>query len=211
LNKERGRIEILHASQQLRTPFQDAVLRGYDLLQTYGKENTRVWIDAANPEYIASLKSMIREKPTNYQDAVKELKERGYTQPYQLAKKIVIHAIPFSTEGRRMLGHVKALMDDERRLLAIHPMFTDLITALRTARSDDALGLLKSEMVNADVMDACRLSLNHWQIGRQQQQKEQQQQQQQQQNNNNKQPQAPTLLRIEKKISQEGTSSPYYL
>jgi hypothetical protein len=144
-------------------------------LQTYGKDNTRVWIDAANPEYIAALKTMIREKPSNYQEHVKQLKESGYTQPYQITKKIIIHAIPFSTEGRRMLGHVKALMDDERRLLAIHPRFTDLITALRTARSDDALGLLKSEMVNPDLMDANRLSLNHWQIGRQREQQQQKQ------------------------------------
>ena len=176
LNREKNRIEVMHAAQRLQVPFQDAVAYGYNLLTAYGgaESNVKVWADQSSPEYIAGLKTMIGEKPTNYAQAVKEWKDWGYTEQYQLVRKMTVHGVSFNTEARRMLGHVVALHDGSN--IAIHPLFQDLITACRTARSDDALGLLKTEMVNADLMDAYRLSLNNWQIQQQQQQQQQKQQ-----------------------------------
>jgi hypothetical protein len=58
-----------------------------------------------------------------------------------------------------MLVHTKELLEYERPLIAINPIFTKLITSLRTAISDD-LGTLSEEDTSYDnVLDAFRLTL----------------------------------------------------
>ncbi len=58
-----------------------------------------------------------------------------------------------------MLVHIKELLDYERPLIAINPIFTKLITSLSTAISDD-LGRLSEEDTSYDnVLDAFRLAL----------------------------------------------------
>jgi len=57
-----------------------------------------------------------------------------------------------------MLVHTKELLEYERPLISINPIFTKLITSLRTAISD--LGRLSKEDTSYDnVLDALRLTL----------------------------------------------------
>ena len=69
--------------------------------------------------------------------------------------------IAFNTAAKDMLMHCKELLeyDDDRPILSINPRFNKLITALRTATSDD-LGKLDKEATSYDnILDAFRLAL----------------------------------------------------
>ena len=178
LNRDRRRIEVVYSAEKLRAPFQQATHHGYDLFTAYGgRDNARMYIDSSAPEYISAVKSLIGERPLNYAEHVKKLRDDGYTAQHVIAKRILVHSIPFSTEGRRMLGHVVALHD--AGLVAIHPKFSDLINGLASAKADDDYGLLKDDggSVHLDLVDSYHLSLHHWRLH--QEKKEQQQQQKQ--------------------------------
>jgi hypothetical protein len=58
-----------------------------------------------------------------------------------------------------MLLHTKELLEYERPLIAINPIFTKLITSLRPAISDDLGRLSKEDTSYDNVLDAFRLAL----------------------------------------------------
>ena len=58
-----------------------------------------------------------------------------------------------------MLVYIKGLLEYERQLIPINPIFTKLITSLRTAISDDLGRLSKEDMSYDNVLDAFRLAL----------------------------------------------------
>jgi hypothetical protein len=60
-----------------------------------------------------------------------------------------------------MLGHAKMMMD--KGLVAIHPKFTKLITALRTAYETDGI-LDKEKTAHDDVFDAFRMALRFFEL-----------------------------------------------
>ena len=67
--------------------------------------------------------------------------------------------VPFAINGKDMIMHTKELLEYERPLIAIDKKFDKIITALRTATSDD-LGKLDKEQTSYDnVLDAFRLAL----------------------------------------------------
>ena len=67
--------------------------------------------------------------------------------------------VPFSINGKDMIMHTKSLLEHERPLVAIHPKFDKLVTALRTATSDDHGALDKEQTSYHNVLDAFRLAL----------------------------------------------------
>ena len=64
--------------------------------------------------------------------------------------------VSFSSEHKHMLQHAKIIL--ERGVVAIHPKFDKLITALRTAVEQDG-NLNKEATSYPDIMDAFRLLL----------------------------------------------------
>lgn len=58
-----------------------------------------------------------------------------------------------------MLVYIKKLLEYERQLIPINPIFTKLITSLRTAISDDLGRLTKEDTFYDNVLDAFRLAL----------------------------------------------------
>ena len=71
----------------------------------------------------------------------------------------------FSIKGAEMLHHTKWLLEeteeDGSHLIAIHPSFNKLLTALRTAVADE-YKLQKDQTSFNDVLDALRLSLQFY-------------------------------------------------
>ena len=64
-----------------------------------------------------------------------------------------------------MLVHTKELFEYEARpLIGIHSKFEKLMTALRTAISDDQGRLDKESTSYDDILDAYRLALQHFRI-----------------------------------------------
>jgi len=58
-----------------------------------------------------------------------------------------------------VLVYIKKLLEYERQLIPINPIFTKLITSLRTAISDDLGRLTKEDTFYDNVLDAFRLAL----------------------------------------------------
>jgi hypothetical protein len=73
--------------------------------------------------------------------------------------------VPFNVDGAKMLAHTKWIFEETEEdgspLIAIHPSFDKLLTALRTAVAHE-YRLDKQEIAFNDVLDAFRLSLQFY-------------------------------------------------
>jgi hypothetical protein len=74
---------------------------------------------------------------------------------------MLVVPVPFSVEGRKMLEHAKYLLEDPEGLVAIHPSFEKLITALRTAVAIE-YKLQNEETSYDDTLDSLMLSLQFY-------------------------------------------------
>ena len=70
--------------------------------------------------------------------------------------------VPIAKYHKEMLAHCKEMLECENGHMAIHPRFTKLITALRTAVENGQGMLDKDATSHDDLMDAFRLSLMFW-------------------------------------------------
>jgi hypothetical protein len=120
-------------------------------------------VDAANPEVWQALK---REFGDNYNDQwVRDQIAECRKYNLHIEDRIFVVPVPFSVEGAKMLQHAKWLLEekdeDGSSLIAIHPSFDKLLTALRTAIANE-YKLDKTETSFNDILDAFRLSLTFY-------------------------------------------------
>jgi hypothetical protein len=120
-------------------------------------DSVKIYIDAANPEFITTLKREVGES-TNW-EYIQERQQYCKKNNLDLAKYMTVIPVPFSIAGKDMIMHSKELLEYERPLVAINPKFDKLITALRTAISDDLGKLDKEQTSYHNVLDAFRLAL----------------------------------------------------
>jgi len=142
-----GQLQILYAEEYKRPDFDEMLEKVWDLLVKYSIE--KVMIDGANPSFIRSLKINLGERP-DYENEKKEL--------YKYMK---VEPVSFAKDHRAMLGHCKLLL--EQGYVAINPAFDKLITSLRTAVAEENI-LDKEATSYADIFDAFRLALKHYQF-----------------------------------------------
>ena len=69
--------------------------------------------------------------------------------------------VAFSTNGPRMLQHLKSILEDPNPVIAIDKRFDKLLTSLRTAYSTD-FKLDKERTEYPDTLDAMRLAVSHY-------------------------------------------------
>jgi hypothetical protein len=119
----------------------------WDLLVKYNVQ--KIYIDGANPSFINGLKLQWGER-SDYENVKKEHKQFMKVEP-----------VKFNQGHKEMLGHCKMLL--ERGYIAINPAFDKLITSLRTAVAEEN-NLDKESTSNADIFDAYRLALKHYQF-----------------------------------------------
>lgn len=131
------------------------------LKQQYGHVSS-IYVDAANPEVWQALK---REFDENYDDHyVKD--QIAECRKYNLYVEDRMFIVPtsFSIKRAEMLQHTKWLLEeteeDGSSLIAIHPSFNKLLTALMTAVPNDKLD--KEQTSFNDILDAFRLSLQFY-------------------------------------------------
>ena len=139
-----GCIQVRYAEEFERPRYEDVtskilgILRGLNQWSPNQTElaATKIYIDAANPEFISSLKRAVGE--WDKWSYVKDKLE--YCKKYNLnpADFMTVIPVPFSTEAKNLLIHSKVLLVYEKRpLIGINSKFDKLIVSLRTAVSDD--------------------------------------------------------------------------
>ena len=110
----------------------------------------RIFVDAANPSFISTLKQAVNEDP----DYTKQIQYYKHNYPsisdlQFLQQNMFVIPVPFSKEHKAMLAHVKEFMEYQNGMVAIHPRFNKLITALRTA-VENGEGILDKEATSHD-------------------------------------------------------------
>jgi hypothetical protein len=160
-----GRIEVLIAEEYERPRYQDMAEKVMDIIRGLNRRNidpdyldsVKIYVDAANPEFITTLKELVGETTRweYIQDKMLYCKKHNL----DLARYMNVIPVPFSVAAKDMLVHTKELLEYERPLIAINPSFTKLITSLRTAISDDLGKLSKEDTSYDNVLDAFRLAL----------------------------------------------------
>ena len=69
-------------------------------------------------------------------------------------------------DGPNLLAHAKALLESPDNLIAIHPRYDKLLTALRTACTiESTMKLDKSETSYDDILDSFRMCLSFYRMG----------------------------------------------
>jgi len=157
-------IQILYAEEFSRPDFNDMIALSMALMQKYGllhDSDAKVFVDGSASAFIRSLKLAIGENP-DYEGMIARAKASGFkeTPSHWLGK---VEPIMFGTGGahKAMLGHAKMLLDNH--FVAIHPSFTKLVTAIRTAYENDG-SLDKERTSHSDVFDAWRMCLKHFEL-----------------------------------------------
>jgi hypothetical protein len=156
------KIQVIEASEYLRPNFTDMIEKIWQLKQRYGYVSN-IYVDAANPEVWQALK---REFGENYNDQwVRDQIAECRKYNLHVEDRMFIVPVPFSVEGAKMLQHTKWLLEeteeDGSSLVAIHPSFNKLLTALRTAVANE-YRLQKEDTAFNDVLDSFRLALTFY-------------------------------------------------
>ena len=157
-----GILQVLYADEFERPRYEDMVNKIADLYSMFTNIKN-IFVDAANPELISSLKREVANERDNWAYVQEKM---AYCKKHHvdINRHMKVVPVPFSTEGKNMLIHTKELLEFETPIVAINPKFEKLTTSLRTAISDD-LGKLDKEATSYDnVLDAFRLALQMFKL-----------------------------------------------
>jgi hypothetical protein len=88
-----------------------------------------VFIDASASGFIRSLRAAVG-LPLEFEQVVDRAKRAGFKDPESMIEMVRPTAFG-AGEGKTMLSHMKTMFDNGD--VAVHPSFTDMIIALRSA------------------------------------------------------------------------------
>jgi hypothetical protein len=155
-----GKIQVIFADEYPRPFFQMMINKVFELKQRLGHV-TNIYCDAANPEIIQELKRGVNEPYDN--QYVKE--KIAYCRKNRLLVENYMQIVPINfVDGPNLLSHTKALLESPDNLIAIHPRYDKLLTALRTATATE-MKLDKSETSYDDILDSFRMCLSFYRMG----------------------------------------------
>ncbi len=124
---------------------------------------SRIFVDGANPSFIAALKDRVDEDP-EYDKQIAFYKH-NYPSVYDLEfleQNMFVIPVGFGKEHKHMLAHCKEMLEYRNGQVAIHPRFNKLITALRTAVENGDGSLDKQATSHDDCFDGFRLALQFY-------------------------------------------------
>ncbi|MFL6423044.1 MAG: hypothetical protein ACJ71R_05590, partial [Nitrososphaeraceae archaeon] len=146
-----NQVQVLYADEYQRPDFNDMLNVAMDLISKYQVQ--KVYIDAANPSFIRSLKLAIGDRE-DYENQIAYYKKMRWNWHNRMT------VIPVSfNEHKEMLGHAKMIL--EKGLVAINPVFDKLVTSLRTAVAEEN-SLNKEGTSYDDLLDAYQLALKNY-------------------------------------------------
>jgi hypothetical protein len=167
-----GQIHVKLAEEYEQVRYEDALSCIKGILEDLNQrslhkddylDSVKIYVDASAPEFVRSLKVLVGESDTPSE--IKETLEWCRKNDLNPAEYMTVIPISFNSEAKNMLVHTKELLEYEARpLVGINSRFDKLITALRTAVSDDQGKLDKEATSYDDVLDSFRLALKHFRI-----------------------------------------------
>ncbi|HET6640079.1 MAG TPA: hypothetical protein VFG77_00560, partial [Nitrososphaeraceae archaeon] len=161
-----GMVNVLHAEEYDRPDFNEMIGITVNLLDEYNitfEGRSRIFCDGANPSFIRALTDRVDED-TNYEQQITYYKH-NYPSVYDLEfsqQNMFVIPVAFNKEHKHMLAHCKAMMEYQNGQVAINPMHTKLITALRPAVENGEGSSDKEATSHDDLFYAFRLSLMFW-------------------------------------------------
>ena len=108
-----GMVNVLHAEEYTRPDFNTMITTTVQLLDNIRFDNSyRIFVDAANPSFISTLKQAVNEDS----DYVKQITyyKKNYASIYDLEflqQNMFVIPVPFSKEHKGMLAHCKELLE----------------------------------------------------------------------------------------------------
>jgi hypothetical protein len=147
-----SQVQVLYADEFQRPDFNDMLNVSMELVIKY--QIQKIYIDAANPSFIRSLKLAIGDRE-DYENQITYYKK----MKWNWHNHMTVIPVSFNVEHKEMLGHAKMIL--EKRLVAINPSFDKLITSLRTAVAEENT-LDKDVTSYDDILDAYQLALKNY-------------------------------------------------
>jgi hypothetical protein len=164
-----GKVQIVYSKEMERPIFQDAINEIKRLVSKchYGEGIQNIILDAGNVEVYTTLCQLYNQNPSL--QYLKEQQHHAKKVNRPLEEYLFVTPVPFSTQHKNLLAHLKRIIEDTdsngTAIVAIHPKFTELVTALRTSTATE-LDLDKSATVSDDTLDAARLALSYFRFKR---------------------------------------------
>jgi hypothetical protein len=157
-----GVLQIVYADEFERHRYEDMVNKIADLYQQFTNIKN-IFVDAANPELISSLKREVALERDNWAYVQEKM---AYCKKHKvdINQYMKVVPVPFSIEGKSMLIYTKELLEFERPIISIPAKFEKLVTSLRTCQSDDVGRLDKDGTSYDNVLDAFRSSLQMFKL-----------------------------------------------
>jgi hypothetical protein len=154
-------VHVIESVQYERPSYDEMTAKVADIVTRICQDqpNVYVFVDAANPSFVSSIKQAIGEDPhyTEYVSKLRAKKQAGDQDQYL---KYYMRVIPVSFGQRGISLLQKAQQFMQLGHFAIHPTRNDeLILALRSATAQD-YRLDKEVSINNDLLDSLRLCLH---------------------------------------------------
>lgn len=152
LQYEDNKIKVLYAKQFERASYEEMISLTVKLKYQY--KPTKVYVDAANPDFIKSLKIQFSES-TNYEQIIERANHEKGDPEYRMH----VCPISFNQSGKELLGRLQYFVS--KGWFSVPSTFLDLIMDMRTASYLDNGNLDKKAVGNRtfDLLDSTRLAL----------------------------------------------------
>ena len=151
------RVEIIYAKEVATSSIISMLHHVNELRERYGNV-LAIYVDGANPEYVHELKALVGDDTNvnRWKEYLYKAQKNGYNNVLDYMKVV---PVSFGIQGKEMLGRVQAYI--ENQLIAIPPVFRDLLAQLRMATTE-VNGNLDKTKHTMDLVDALRLSMFHY-------------------------------------------------
>jgi hypothetical protein len=154
-NRRDRKIVILYANEFDKLNYDEAIDLVFRLIKQYGRV-VNVGIDMSSLELVMSLKKKIGEREDwNYITSKLSHCAKHSLNP---AQYMTIVPIPFTVTNKAyMISNCRRLLEDSRSLVAINPVFNNLIIGLKSSVVDNRGLLDKQETISDDLVDAFQI------------------------------------------------------
>jgi hypothetical protein len=159
LQLENSIIQVLYAKEFERQNYESMINLVTQLRYQY--KPTKVYCDAANPDFVKSLKIQFNES-TNYEQIIADAKRDKADYEY----RIYVIPVSFNEWGRELLGRFQHVVS-KHWFSVSNIEHKELVTQMRSARYQDNGNLDKAEVGDQtfDVFDSTRLALMMYSMG----------------------------------------------